>query len=177
MQIAKIENDQIVQIGHYRELFPNTSFPEIGPSDEFLAAQGCVKVSMWVEHDPETESLEMTQPYLLGGKAYLVSAVPLTEETVNQRIALQQEQAIAQAKAERALAVEKIVVTTASGRQFDGDETSQDRMARTIVAMEGSGVETTFWRLADNDWVQVTSAELKEALRLAGMAQTAVWLI
>ena len=57
--------------------------------------------------------------------------------------------------------------------QFDGDETSQDRMARSCVALNEG--ETVQWVLADNTIAQVTKEQLRQALRLAGEAQTAIW--
>lgn len=76
------------------------------------------------------------------------------------------------AKAERADFVSKIIVTV-DELQFDGDETSQDRMARSIVALNDG--ETVQWVLADNSVAQVTKEQLRQALRLAGEAQTAIW--
>lgn len=83
-------------------------------------------------------------------------------------------------KKDRADYVAGIKVTTASGRTFDGDETSQNRMARAIVGLSAqpqNPVPTITWVLADNTPVQVTAAELTEALALSGAAQAAVWVI
>jgi len=81
-------------------------------------------------------------------------------------------------KAIRSEAVKRITVTTTAGNVFDGDETSQDRMTRAITAMEGLPVETTtLWVLSDNTPAQVTRDELKEALLLAGQAQSDLWVI
>ena len=77
-------------------------------------------------------------------------------------------------KAERNDVVENIKVVVDS-MVFDGDETSQTRMARAIVAMEEG--ELVQWVLANNETVMVAKAQLKEALRLAGAAQTAVWVM
>lgn len=78
------------------------------------------------------------------------------------------------AKEQRAEMVERIVVTTKSGKRFDGDEESQGRMARAITALDPG--ETQLWVLADNTPdPNVTREELREALRLAGSAQTTVW--
>ena len=79
-------------------------------------------------------------------------------------------------KASRAAAVEAIKVTTTSGNEFDGDETSQGRMARAIIALQAAGVESVTWVLADNSVIQATVAELSEALALAGAAQAALWV-
>lgn len=76
------------------------------------------------------------------------------------------------AKTERANYVSKIIVEV-DGMKFDGDETSQDRMARSIVALDLG--ETVQWVLADNSIAQVTRAQLREALRKAGAAQTEIW--
>lgn len=85
-----------------------------------------------------------------------------------------------QAKAERADAVSKITVTV-DGMVFDGDETAQTRMGRTIAAAIAQGVdlETTkrTWVLADNTVAEVTVKQLAEALQLAGDAQTALWTV
>lgn len=83
--------------------------------------------------------------------------------------------AMVRAKIARQVEVDAITVTTQSGKVFDGDEVSQGRMARTIIALNPG--ETTLWILADNTPdPNVTREELQEALRLAGEAQTAIWV-
>ena len=82
-------------------------------------------------------------------------------------------EAVGKAKAERAAAVAAITVEV-DGMVFDGDETAQTRMARAVAAAS-SDEETTVWVLHDNTVAQPTVAQLKQALRLAGQAQTAVW--
>ena len=81
-------------------------------------------------------------------------------------------------KAQRDAAVAAIQVTTAAGNTFDGDETSQDRMTRAVVALGAAPADTTVnWVLADNRVLYATKAELTEALMLAGAAQAAIWVI
>lgn len=87
------------------------------------------------------------------------------------------EAAYATRRLERTLLVSRIKVTTSSGKTFDGDETSQMRMARAIIALQATGTPTTPWVLADNSAVSVSAAELAEALALAGAAQTALWVL
>lgn len=90
------------------------------------------------------------------------------------------EEARTAAKKDRAAYVDGIKVTTSSGRTFDGDETSQNRMVRAIIGLNAQAqdpVPTITWVLADNTPVQVTAAELTEALALSGAAQAAVWVI
>lgn len=88
-------------------------------------------------------------------------------------------QALAKAKAERAAAVASITVTV-DGMVFDGDETAQERMARTVTAATATGAsmdDTTTWVLHDNTVAQVSIRQLATALRLAGEAQTALWVV
>ena len=94
-------------------------------------------------------------------QAYLTDPVRLREE----------------AKALRTAAVENIIVTTTTGKTFDGDEVAQVRMARAIIGMQATGASTIVWVLADNTTTQATLAELTEALCLAGQAQADVWVI
>lgn len=81
------------------------------------------------------------------------------------------------AKAERQSKVESITVTTQAGNTFDGDEVSQTRMARAIIALSTGLAPSVIWVLADNTTIQATAAELTEALVLAGQAQAEIWVI
>ena len=72
--------------------------------------------------------------------------------------------------------VATILVTTISGKVFDGDEKSQDRMVRAIQVAAITGLTETQWKLADNSIVMVTLDELKEALALAGQETSRIWL-
>jgi len=81
------------------------------------------------------------------------------------------------AKVARAAQVEQIQVTTQAGNTFDGDEMSQGRMARAVIALSTGLAPSVTWVLADNTTIQATPAELTEALVLAGQAQAAIWVI
>lgn len=83
-------------------------------------------------------------------------------------------QRVQTAKALRQAEVDAIVITTISGKAFDGDEQSQDRMSRAINAL--NPLETTLWVLSDNTPAMISREELQEALRLAGAAQTSIWV-
>lgn len=105
------------------------------------------------------------------------------------------------AKIARASEVEGIIVTTTSGKSFNGDETAQNRMSRAIHALSilnkalVAGTPITLppefaaiyqivdneyqsvWVLANNTPAYVTESELSEALVLSGGSQTLVWVI
>lgn len=79
------------------------------------------------------------------------------------------------AKRDRAVAVDAITVTTSLGNTYNGDEDSQNRMSRAITL--GSAGMTLQWKLADNTVIAATWEDLKDALYLAGQAQTEAWMI
>lgn len=81
-----------------------------------------------------------------------------------------------QLKQERQAAVDAITVTV-NGKVFDGDETSQGRMARALRVADITGQASCTWVLHDNTAVNVTREELAEALSLAMQAQGAIWVI
>ena len=85
----------------------------------------------------------------------------------------EQAEARATFKAERTAQVAALTITTEAGNEFDADEVSQGRMARAILSM--GDTEVVVWVLADNTAVEVAKAELIEALKLAGLAQMALW--
>ena len=72
--------------------------------------------------------------------------------------------------------VSRIKVTTDTGKVFDGDEKSQERILRAINIATITGDTTTQWKMADNTVVDVTLEELKEALALAGKEMSRIWL-
>ena len=73
-------------------------------------------------------------------------------------------------------AVSSIVVETCTGNQFQGDEVSQSRMARVLLAhAEDMPDGEIDWILADNTVATITLLELDEALRLSVDAQTEIW--
>jgi len=77
----------------------------------------------------------------------------------------------------RDVQVAAIQVTTLAGHTFDGNEDSQNRLARAIVVLRGKPPGTTIkWVLANNTIVNVGVAELVEALTAAFAAQTAIWI-
>ena len=108
------------------------------------------------------------------GAYYIEDEVPEMPEDVATAKALEE------AKEERTEAVSKIVVEV-DGMKFDGDETAQTRMGRTIAAAVALGVDintyTQTWVLADNTIAIPTIKQLAQALKLAGEKQTKLWTV
>lgn len=82
---------------------------------------------------------------------------------------------IADAKSTRSLILEGLVVTTSSGRSYDGDLESQTRIATSIASMSSN--ELTPWVLSDDTVAQVSREELLEALRIMRKKTTSIWII
>lgn len=82
MIIAKIGNNNDIVVGDYRELFPYTSFPLGGPTPVWLADNSCMAVRRSIAHDPATEKLVDSPPYILDGDVYVVQKVTKTPEEI-----------------------------------------------------------------------------------------------
>jgi len=113
----------------------------------------------------------------LGGMVRTDGELVFDQARMDQHLLALEPQARAAAKIARAQAVEAITVTTQAGNTFDGDEVSQGRMSRAIIALSTGLAPSVTWVLADNSTIQATAAELTEALVLAGQAQAAIWVI
>lgn len=70
MQIAIIQNNDILKIGDANDLFPNVSFPPAGPNDIFLTENSAMPLVSWEPFDMDTEKLENTTPYIKDGIVY-----------------------------------------------------------------------------------------------------------
>ena len=78
MLIAKEINAEYV-VADYRDMFPNTSFPSNGPSEEWMVLNECLPVNQFKEHDTETQMLVPTTPYLENGFVYTIKVEDKTE--------------------------------------------------------------------------------------------------
>lgn len=67
----------------------------------------------------------------------------------------------------KAQLLQSIIVTTAAGHSFDGNETARTNMLSAITAAEIIGQTESDWKLADNTIAHITLDELKEALALS----------
>lgn len=118
-----------------------------------------------IPSDPANTDRQEYEAWIAGGN---------TPEPVDPPSAEQQRE---QFKAARANAVSRITVTTQAGNTFDGDEISQGRMARAILGLQAAGADAVVsWVLADNSVLMASAAELLEALTLAGLEQSRLWV-
>lgn len=70
-------------------------------------------------------------------------------------------------KAQKEQELRDLVVTTASGTTFDGNETARNNILSALAASDILGVDSIEWKLADNSLKLVNISELREVLALA----------
>jgi len=83
-------------------------------------------------------------------------------------------ESLAGTKLVREAATISITVTLNNGIELDGDELSQNRLARALLVIEDDSIIS--WIALDNTIVQLTKADVKEALKLALEAQSVIFL-
>ena len=155
---------------------PNTSFgsPFQAPED-----YAWVFPTPTPTYDPITQGVRETTPQISakGNYEQVWEIISLEPDVVTANQAAEEIRLREAAKAKRTADVAAIKVTTQAGNTFDGDEVSQGRMSRAIIALSTGLAPSVNWVLADNSVIQATAAELTEALVLAGQAQAAIWVI
>lgn len=83
MQIAIVQNNQVVRIGDYKEIFNYVSFPSTGPDDGFLAENSALRVNVFKEYDAATQKLVAAEPYVENGWVYTVNVASKTQEEID----------------------------------------------------------------------------------------------
>jgi hypothetical protein len=82
MQLA---NSELI-IKDHAEWFPNTSFGDRGPTLDWISEQGYYIITVWKDHDRNTEKLVSALPHLYEGMCCLVNVEPLTSEELQARV-------------------------------------------------------------------------------------------
>lgn len=96
MFIALVSGSEVTAVGDYKDLFPNTSFPASGASDEFLAANNAKKVNLFKAHDRATQKLVSVAPYVEGEWVYTVEVQSKSAEEIAADVASKAAQVRAQ---------------------------------------------------------------------------------
>jgi hypothetical protein len=129
------------QVAHYKDLFPNTSFPAGGPTDSFLASHGAYKVSVFRDHNRSTQKLVPCDPVVENGFAYVVEVVDKTEA----EIAAEVESLAAKVRAERDRKLAETDWTQVADSPVDSTVWSVYRQSlRDIPSQEGFPQEVTW---------------------------------
>jgi hypothetical protein len=85
MRVARVLDGLIVELDELTVLFPNTSFTELGPNDEFLVENNLMRVVDDITFDNKTQKIVEVSPYVLMGAVYTRMAVLLTLEELETR--------------------------------------------------------------------------------------------
>ena len=80
MKIARLDGSTIAEIADHKPMFPNTSFPASGPDSDWLAANSCAEVVVFLAYDSATQKNEAVTPYLSDGKVYTRRVTDMTSE-------------------------------------------------------------------------------------------------
>jgi hypothetical protein len=135
MLIAKIENNAVVQVADYREMFPQTSFPNSGPSSEFMQANSCLHVTMFKPHDRATEKLVTVAPYIDGDQVFTVAIEPLTQAEIEANATAEAQAIINQITT----ATQSRLDTFARTRNYDGILSACTYATSTITKFHAEG--------------------------------------
>jgi hypothetical protein len=82
MEIAIVKDNQVIEIGHYKKLFPATSFPSTGPDADFMESNDALGVTIWKLHDKATQKLISVAPYIEDNQVFTVEVADKTEEDI-----------------------------------------------------------------------------------------------
>jgi hypothetical protein len=78
-------------------------------------------------------------------------------------------------KLARANEVKNIIVTIEKGN-FNGDETSQNRLSRALDILQlNPNITEIPWKSADNIFIPLTKSDIEQILVLAGSEQIRIW--
>ena len=80
MKIARLDGSTVGEIADHKSLFPNTSFPKSGPDADWLAANSCAEVVVFLAFDSATQKNESVTPYLSDGKVYTRRVTDMTSD-------------------------------------------------------------------------------------------------
>ena len=80
MKIARLSGSTVGEIADHKSLFPNTSFPKAGPDSDWLAANSCAEVAVFLAYDSATQKNEAVTPYLSDGKVYTRRVTDMTSD-------------------------------------------------------------------------------------------------
>ena len=71
MQIAKIKDNKVEAVGEHTALFPNTSFPALGPPADWMTQNSVLPVTVFRSYNGLTEKSTSVDPYIEDGVVYL----------------------------------------------------------------------------------------------------------
>lgn len=125
----------------HKYFFPNTSFPQSGPNDDFLKENDAYRVVFFIEHDREVETLVSCEPYVKNGFAYVVKIETKSEEDIKAEL----ESRAAKIRATRDRLLSESDWTQLKDAKVDSDAWGAYRQTlRDIPSQEGFPMNVVF---------------------------------
>ncbi|MFZ6767525.1 DUF4376 domain-containing protein [Undibacterium sp. Di26W] len=182
MKYAKLNEDGTFdnEIGPGNIEWDATHFCSASNLTELEAAT--FRVVPLFETDPpkinEYQLVERDGAEKVGGQwRYKWKIVDITDPATIAQIDVKKAAAIRESKKAQRQAIVDAITVVVGEKVFDGDEVSQGRMARALIALQFANLSSTKWTLANNETVSVTVPELSQALILSGQRQTDIWAL
>lgn len=79
MLLAKVVNNEIIEISEHFEMFPNVSFSVYGVTKDFLEENSLMYATIYKSHNKDVEKLVEVTPYIENGLVYTVVIEPLND--------------------------------------------------------------------------------------------------
>ena len=86
MKIAKVNNDQVVEVNDYRTMFPNVSFPKTGPNDAWMAENNCKWVQVGETIDRSAQKIVPASAYVDGDVVKTYTVENLTADEIQAQV-------------------------------------------------------------------------------------------
>ena len=86
MKIAKVNNDQVVEVNDYRTMFPNVSFPKTGPNDAWMAENNCKWVQVGETIDRSAQKIVQAPAYVDGDVVKTYTVEDLTADEIQAQV-------------------------------------------------------------------------------------------
>jgi|688.fasta_scaffold524138_2 hypothetical protein len=146
MQIAIVNNNQVVKIEDSSVLFPNVSFPASGPDAGFLAQNSAMEVVVWAPFDAATQKQERVEPYVKDGKVFTFNTVEKTAAELAAEAVKAQEAFVASIVSQ----VQAKLDDFAKTRNYDGILSACTYATSTIPQFKAEGQKAV--ELRDATW-------------------------
>lgn len=169
MKYKNIETNEILSYEEIDLANPSISFPADGTVDTLMDVWQVIQPSEKPLYDAYVETL-------VEGETNFVqtwTVEPLTQAEIDANAPAKYERDLKLWKGDRDILVRNIEVTY-NAVVYQGDEDSQTRMARAIVALPDD-ITTINWVAKDNTVNSLTRLDLQAILLDAGNQQSAIW--
>jgi hypothetical protein len=177
-QYRNRKDGQVISEADFRAEFPNVAFPQVLDLAT-LDAYNCDPILPAPPPIVTASQLAVRNGYVRDGKGNWVHAWRVEELPPEVVVKATADALVREREAAKAARADKVacIVVEVRGNIFNGDEMSQGRMSRTLLACEASGINAVAWVLADNTTAIIPLQDLRQALTLAVKEQAALWPI